>query len=235
MIDVRPQKRQRPWRAFDAAIAEMGDNVIEIKNIAGDPKLGGHDIDISLVELINKKIETINAQQTSYSVPLCERYDRRIETMKISLNDGNSATLDISDITTGEGNSISISISISVQEFEYILEPFLRKAAVVIEKLVNLTRSSRFYTEVRTVVFAGQGCKIRSFRKTVQRYFPDAAIIDRYQESAVVRGLSHQAAVLSGNVRSLLLLDVFHWKIGTFCNEISHEERLQPPGYGGRR
>ncbi len=203
---------------FDVAVASMGDQVVEIVLISGDAELGGQDIDDQLTQLINSKIEVANSEaHGTYILDRCRQYDRQIEAIKVHLNEEQTAYYEIPDVIAVDGNSVSIRIEITSTDFENILIPYLDRIKDILVTAIKQFNSQRG-EDFDWVVFAGQGCKLKPLRTLMAQILPDVPIIDKYQENAVIRGVTYQAGVLSGSLRSILLLDVFHWIIGIYSS-----------------
>lgn len=212
---------------------EGGDCLFQVIAVTGDNELGGLDFDDVLCQLVRTKL---SGDLGARGVTLFERHRVEIESQvssaKISLNSHESAAIVLADVETQPGDLTSVAIDVDRRTYHEACRPLMRR----LEKLIDvaLQQWNRYREEqspanssalVPILVLAGQTSKLAPVRAFLES--KRMSIVDRFQDIAVARGLAHQAAVLSGNRKDLLLMDVTYQGIYLACRAGVHATQLR--------
>lgn len=226
---------------FDVAVAELGDGVIEIREVDGDKELGGRDFDNVIFEMLNEAIETQNeAFPAESSLPRVDQFDSKIEQARFELNAGRDAVVLVGEREGPDGTNVDSTAILRVEDFEDRCAPLLERMRAAIIRVLAMEPLASTDESIRPVIMlAGQGTRLTFVRRTIEQLFPNIEVFDSLQENAVVTGLAKYAAVLAGAEKSVLLLDVYHrlpgfFRMGFEEMEISGELHdihvIGPPG-----
>jgi molecular chaperone DnaK (HSP70) len=194
--------------------------VLDTIDVEGDPELGGMDYDLAVARCIREELALSD-------VPF-ERIERtalmaEAERAKIILNQRDSATV-VFDNLEIEGSEPREVVAVLTRD--RVSKEFRELNDRVVKRIRSLlTRSGRLARDLETrgmdwpqvIVLAGQGTKLFSLRDSIKNLFPDRSIFDRYQDSAVARGLGLYLRTLTHGVsvsRPMLLLNVYGKSMG---------------------
>lgn len=210
---------------LDISIAGSGDGICEVLYSLGDKKLGSIDYDLYLSKYIIKKLqEKYNIRSITPGSYLYSQVLDEAEKIKMKLNNFNSSHLAF-EIENDDGNITYCEIEITKGEFISVTEKLTTK----IEEMLLSTKSiaekicSQYYYNSKHIYLTGQGAKLFLIKDVIKKVFSDYSVIDKYQENAVILGLSCQGGILSGIVRELLLLDNLHIYIDVLCDRYDED------------
>jgi molecular chaperone DnaK (HSP70) len=215
---------------LDVAIVQIGDGVIEIKVTDGDEKLGGRDFDEIIRSMLNERIELMNkGRPESQLLPSVREFDRCTEELKSQFNTSPTATYVIRDVETVDGNVEDVVISLPFDEFvtrcrdlldriDRVLNRVQSRLEKKLEDPENLDRNAA--VQIELVMLAGQGTRAKVVRDHLESYFRGKKFYDHFQENAVITRLALQAGILSGELKDILLLDVYRTNIGIYVTAV---------------
>ncbi|MEV6303304.1 Hsp70 family protein [Actinoplanes sp. NPDC051861] len=214
---------------FDVALVEIGDDVYEIKSVAGNNDVGGLDFDTALAEHAMKQLRGLHI-----SGELRPLLRQEAERAKRSLGDHESTTIRLPDIEDGHGGFRDHEVVVDRATFRAVTEHL---TTLIVETIgFALDDAAIRSTDLDLILLAGQGAKIFTVREELAKLFPQVAVESTYQETAVVLGLARQSRMVSGVEGSALLLDLTHRGLGfryTPAGETEHGLRAAKDGRGG--
>jgi molecular chaperone DnaK (HSP70) len=212
----------------DVSVVECDQNILEIVSVAGDNHLGGLDFDDAIVEYVRNKVHEKLPSGVVLS-PLDEAALRRdAERAKHALSLRTEASVTLHNLELPGHGFTTIDVPIDRATLTDLTQPLIRR----IDECVSIaferaSLSSR--DDVAVVMLAGQGTKVFSVAHYMRQQFGDR-VIDRYQESAVIRGLSEYLGVLESVDRELLILDSNYSTIGIACMNVDDPDAVTVSG-----
>ncbi|ODQ77820.1 hypothetical protein BABINDRAFT_40721 [Babjeviella inositovora NRRL Y-12698] len=197
---------------FDISILDIDNGVFEVKSTNGDTHLGGEDFDIVLVrylvELFQKETG-INLEGDRMAI---QRIREAAEKAKIELSSTIATEINLPFITADASGPKHINIKLTRAQFESLVEPLIKKSVEPVKKA--LKDAGLATSEISEVILVGGMTRMPKVVETVKALFgrePSKAV---NPDEAVAIGAAIQGAVLSGEVKDVLLLDVTPLSLG---------------------
>ncbi|KAG7708946.1 hypothetical protein KL914_001336 [Ogataea haglerorum] len=197
---------------FDISILDIDNGVFEVKSTNGDTHLGGEDFDIALVRYIVdafKKESGIDLQNDRMAI---QRIREAAEKAKIELSSTLSTEINLPFITADASGPKHINLKMSRSQLEQLVEPLIKKTIEPVKKALKDAGLST--SQISEVILVGGMTRMPKVVETVKSLFgkePSKAV---NPDEAVAIGAAIQGAVLSGEVKDVLLLDVTPLSLG---------------------
>ena len=202
---------------LDVAIVETsvdpqdGFQTIQVRATAGDSHLGGIDYDAIMADLVTFKLGD-KLGEGGLAPRVRAQIRDEAERAKCGLGFQDECLVLVRNVPDSTGYSRDHAVTITRKEFEKASAPLdERIRAEVLDASARAEISLKGDTDM--ILLSGQGARLPQLRILLSR-LSDAPILDVHDEDAVVEGLTRQAAVLSGAVSDVLLIDVLHRGIG---------------------
>ncbi|PIN80557.1 molecular chaperone DnaK [Candidatus Woesearchaeota archaeon CG10_big_fil_rev_8_21_14_0_10_30_7] len=195
---------------FDVSVLELGDGVFEVKSTSGDNKLGGDDIDETIMNWLmdNFKKETgINLQEDPAAV---QRLKDASEKAKIELSTKQKVSINIPYVTADQKGPKHINTELTRAKFEELIETILKK----LEGPTKQALKDSTLETVDKVIFVGGSTRIPKVQEIVKKITGKDGDKSVNPDEAVAIGAAIQAGVLAGDVKDILLLDVTPLSLG---------------------
>ncbi|MFA5259220.1 MAG: molecular chaperone DnaK [Candidatus Pacearchaeota archaeon] len=195
---------------FDVSILELGGGIFEVKSTSGDNFLGGDDIDELLMDFLASEFKKENGIDLKKDLIALQRLRDASEKAKIELSSAQQTKITIPYISAGENGPKHLDINLTRANFEKICEP-------IFERLKNPTKQAikdAKMPKIDKVILVGGSTRIPRVQKLVEELtglVPDKSI---NPDEAVSLGAAIQGAIISGDVKDILLLDVTSLTLG---------------------
>jgi molecular chaperone DnaK len=201
---------------FDVSIIEIaevdGDHQFEVLATNGDTFLGGEDFDEVLIQHLIKTFKKEQSIDLGKDPLAMQRLKEAAEKAKIELSSAMQTEVNLPYITAGQDGPKHLSIKLTRSEFESLVKDLVERSIKPCEtalKDANLKAS-----DVNDVILVGGQTRMPLVQETVQKLFGKAPKRDVNPDEAVAMGAAIQAAVLTGDVKDVLLLDVTPLSLG---------------------
>jgi molecular chaperone DnaK len=189
---------------FDLSIIQAGDGVFEVQEIEGDNALGSADLDEIIYTHFSEIIKADTEEEIPRNSQAATRLRQACEELKIELSSQSEWTIDLPYLI----NNRTIQLSLTRDELENLASSWLQQIRTTCLKIQQ--KPSR-------VLLIGGGALMPAVPRILEEVFklkPDSA----YDPLTVVaRGASLQAAILMGEVKETVLLDVVPFSLGIEC------------------
>lgn len=189
---------------FDLSIIQTGDGVFEVQEIEGDNALGSADLDELLYTHFSDFIKAETGQEIPRNSQAATRLRQACEELKIELSSRSEWTIDLPYLVGDR----TIQLTLTQKALEQLASPWLERIRLTCQKIRQ--KPSR-------ILLIGGGGLMPAVRRYIREVFnrePDSA----YDPLTVVaRGAALQGAILMGDVRETLLLDVVPFSLGIKC------------------
>ncbi len=198
---------------LDVTIMEFGGGVFEVKATSGDTKLGGTDMDNTILEFLLKEIKSGTGVDVSDDKQAVQRVREAGERAKIELSTTLSTEINLPFLAMGPKNSpVNFSYKMTRAKLEEIVMPIVDKTTKpVVQALKDAKLEPK---DISKVILVGGPTRM----PIVQRYIEQllGKKIERGVDpmEAVAFGAAIQAGVLTGEVKDVVLLDVTPLSLG---------------------
>ncbi|MBE2281819.1 MAG: molecular chaperone DnaK, partial [Ignavibacteriaceae bacterium] len=197
---------------FDVSILQIGEGVFEVKSTNGDTHLGGDDFDQRLIDYLAnefKKIESIDLRKDAMAL---QRLKEAAEKAKIELSSQTSTDVNLPFITATQDGPKHLVINITRAKFEELVDDLVERTRIPCEEAIRQAGVSK--DEINEVILVGGSTRIPKVQELVKKVFGKEPHKGVNPDEVVAIGAAIQGAVLSGEVKDVLLLDVIPLSLG---------------------
>jgi molecular chaperone DnaK len=201
---------------FDISIIEIaetdGEHTFEVLSTNGDTFLGGEDFDLRLIDYLADEFKKTSGMDL-HSDPLAlQRLKEAAEKAKIELSSSQSTEINLPYITADASGPKHLVQKLTRAKFESIVEELVDRTLAPVK--MALKDAGIDTKSIDDVILVGGQTRMPLVQKKVAEFFGKEARRDVNPDEAVAVGASIQAAVLSGEVNDVLLLDVTPLSLG---------------------
>ena len=198
---------------FDVSILNIDDGIFEVKSTGGDTRLGGEDIDNTLVNYFSGEFNKKNKVDMSGNARAMRRLKTACETAKRTLSSSSVANIEIDSLFDGK----DFSTSLTRAKYESLCSDIFQRTMVPVEQVLKDSGYSK--DEIHEIVLVGGSTRIPKIQELLSSFFNGKELNRTINpDEAVAYGAAVQAAILSGNsddkLDGLLLLDVTPLSLG---------------------
>ena len=197
---------------FDVSILEIGDGVFEVKATNGDTFLGGEDFDLRLIDYMAdefKKEQGIDLRGDKLAL---QRLKEAAEKAKIELSSTAQTEINLPFITADASGPKHLTMKISRAKLEMLVGDLIDRTVEPCKKALKDAGLSP--GDVDEVILVGGMTRMPKVIETVKNFFGKDPHKGVNPDEVVAIGAAIQAAVLSGEVKDVLLLDVTPLSLG---------------------
>jgi len=197
---------------FDISILELGDGVFEVRSTDGDTHLGGDDFDQRLIDYMAdefKKQEGIDLRKDPMAL---QRLKEAAEKAKIELSSRTETEVNLPFITATQDGPKHLVMTISRAKFEALCADLFER---MLEPCRRAMKNAKLSIEdIDEVVLVGGSTRIPKVQDMVRDFFKKEPNKSVNPDEVVAIGAAIQGAVLKGDIRDVLLLDVTPLSLG---------------------
>ena len=197
---------------FDISILELGDGVFEVKSTNGDTHLGGDDFDQVIIDWLAeefKKDEGIDLKKDPMAL---QRLKEAAEKAKIELSSSSVTEINLPYIMPVDGIPKHLVKSLSRAKFEQLADKLIQATLEPCKKA--LSDAGLNVSQIDEVILVGGSTRIPAIQELVEKFFGKAPHKGVNPDEVVAVGAAIQGAVLTGEVKDVLLLDVTPLSLG---------------------
>ncbi len=197
---------------FDISILELGEGVFEVKSTNGDGHLGGDDFDQRLIDFIAdefKKQESIDLRKDPMAL---QRLKEAAEKAKIELSGQLQTDVNLPFITATAEGPKHLNLNITRAKFEQLVDDLIKRTIEPCKKA--LTDADLSPSQINEVILVGGSTRIPKVQQVVKELFGREPHKGVNPDELVAVGAAIQGAVLTGEVKDVLLLDVTPLSLG---------------------
>ncbi len=197
---------------FDISILELGDGVFEVKSTNGDTHLGGDDFDHVIIDWLAEEFlndEGIDLRQDPMAL---QRLKEAAEKAKIELSSSTSTEINLPYIMPVNGIPKHLVKTLTRAKFEQLADKLIQACIEPCRKALQDAGLST--SEIDEVILVGGSTRIPAVQEVVQKFFGKAPSKGVNPDEVVAVGAAIQGAILSGDVKDVLLLDVTPLSLG---------------------
>lgn len=197
---------------FDISVLEIGEGVIEVKSTNGDTYLGGDDFDLRIIDWMVeefKKEQGIDLKQDKMAL---QRLKEAAERAKIELSTASETEINLPFVTADATGPKHLLMKLSRAKFEQLTDDLVQKTIGPCKMALS---DAGFSTgNIDEIILVGGQTRAPKVQQAVQEYFGKEPHKGVNPDEVVAVGAAIQAAVLKGEVKEVLLLDVTPLSLG---------------------
>jgi molecular chaperone DnaK len=201
---------------FDISIIDIanvdGDKQFEVLSTNGDTFLGGEDFDQRLMEYLITEFKKESGVDLSKDVMALQRLKEAAERTKIELSNNTQTDVNLPYITADATGPKHLNIKITRAKFESLVEDLIQRS---IEPCRQAMKDAGVTAaDIDEVILVGGQTRMPKVQEAVEQLFGRAPRRDVNPDEAVAVGAAVQGAVLGGDRKDVLLLDVTPLSLG---------------------
>ena len=197
---------------FDVSILEVGDGIFEVLSTAGDTNLGGDDFDKVLVDWLLDQFKQQEGIDLTKDIQALQRLTEAAEKAKIELSTVEKTTIDLPFITADKTGPKHIEQELTRETFELLCKNLIDRCRIPMEKALNDAKLDK--SNINEVVLVGGSTRIPAIQNLVKSFTNKTLNQSVNPDEVVAIGAAIQAAILAGEIRDVLLLDVTPLSLG---------------------
>ena len=201
---------------FDISIIEIaevdGEHQFEVLATNGDTFLGGEDFDLRLIEYLAAEFKKESGIDLHNDPLALQRLKEGAEKAKVELSSAQSTDVNLPYITADATGPKHLNVKISRAKLESLVEELVERSLEPCR--IALKDSDLSASEIDEVILVGGQTRMPMVQEKVTAFFGKEPRKDVNPDEAVAMGASIQGAVLAGDVKDVLLLDVTPLSLG---------------------
>jgi molecular chaperone DnaK len=198
---------------FDISVLEVGSGVVEVKSTNGDTHLGGDDIDQKIVDWLIDEFKKEHNIDLGKDKMALQRLKEAAEKAKIELSQMMETEINLPFVTAGASGPIHLQQKLTRMRLEQLMNPLLERSMKPVQQALEDAKMSP--SDIQEVVLVGGSTRIPKVQSLVSNFFGGKELHKGVNPDEVVAvGAAIQGAVLGGEVKDILLLDVTPLSLG---------------------
>jgi molecular chaperone DnaK len=197
---------------FDVSILEVGDGVFEVKSTAGDTHLGGDDYDQRVVQYVADQFQREQGIDLRKDRQALQRLLEAAEKAKIELSSVVQTELNLPFITADQNGPKHLSVTLTRAKFEEITNDITERCVPPFRQALNDAKLDP--SAINEVVLVGGSTRMPVIQQLVKKLTGKDPNQGVNPDEVVAVGAAIQAAVLTGEVKDVVLLDVTPLTLG---------------------
>ncbi|HCN46690.1 MAG TPA: molecular chaperone DnaK [Pseudomonas sp.] len=201
---------------FDVSVIEIaevdGEHQFEVLATNGDTFLGGEDFDIRLIDYLVDEFKKETGMNLKGDPLAMQRLKEAAEKAKIELSSSQQTDVNLPYITADASGPKHLNVKISRAKLESLVEDLVQRTIEPCR--IALKDAGIDVSKIDDVILVGGQTRMPLVQKTVADFFGKEARKDVNPDEAVAMGAAIQGAVLAGDVKDVLLLDVSPLTLG---------------------
>jgi molecular chaperone DnaK len=198
---------------FDVSILDIGDGVVEVRATAGDTHLGGDDFDRRVVDYLADEFQRDNGIDLPADPQALQRLFEAAEKAKVELSSVTQTTVSLPFITADASGPKHLNTTVMRSTFEQITGDLVERTTGPVRQALEDAKLTD--SDIDEVILVGGATRIPAVQSLVRRLTggkdPNMTV---NPDEVVALGAAVQAAVLKGEVKDVLLLDVTPLSLG---------------------
>lgn len=197
---------------FDVSILEVGDGVFEVKATNGDTHLGGDDFDKAIVDWLAAEFKKDTGIDLLKDKQALQRLTEAAEKAKIELSAVTETPINLPFITADAGGPKHLDSKLTRAKFDEITHSLVERCRIPVEKA--LADAKLTAKDIDEVILVGGSTRIPAVQQVVKLMTGKEPNQSVNPDEVVAVGAAIQGAILSGDLKDVVLLDVTPLSLG---------------------
>jgi molecular chaperone DnaK len=197
---------------FDISVLELGDGVFEVKSTNGDTHLGGDDFDKIIIDWLAEEFKKDENMDLRKDPMALQRLKEASEKAKIELSSSMETEINLPYVTAVDGVPKHLVKKLTRAKFEQLSDKLFERCLKPCEQA--LKDAGLNASQIEEVILVGGSTRIPKVQEIVEKFFGRKPNKGVNPDEVVAVGAAIQGAVLTGEVKDVLLLDVTPLSLG---------------------
>ena len=197
---------------FDVSILDISDGVFEVLATAGNNRLGGDDFDNKIVDYLVETFKASDGVDLRNDRMAMQRLREAAEKAKIELSGVTTSNINLAYITADATGPKHMDITLTKAKFDELTADLVQKTMDPVKRALSDAKLST--SDINKILLVGGSTRIPAVQEAVKTYFGKEPFKGINPDECVAIGAAIQAAVLTGDVKGLVLLDVTPLSLG---------------------
>ncbi len=197
---------------FDISVLEIGDGVFEVKSTNGDTFLGGEDFDVRVIDYLAAEFKREQGIDLRTDKLALQRLKEAAEKAKIELSSSKETEINLPFITADASGPKHLVMKLSRAKLESLVEDLVARTLEPCK--AALKDAGVTAGEIEEVILVGGMTRMPKVIEAVKQFFGRDPARNVNPDEVVAIGAAVQGAVLKGDVKDVLLLDVTPLSLG---------------------
>jgi len=197
---------------FDVSILDISDGVFEVLATAGNNRLGGDDFDNKIVDFLVDSFKSSDGVDLRNDRMAMQRLREAAEKAKIELSGVTSSNINLAYITADATGPKHMDVTLTRAKFNELTADLVQKTMDPVKRALSDAKLST--NDINKILLVGGSTRIPAVQDAVKNYFGREPFKGINPDECVAMGAAIQAAVLTGDVKGLVLLDVTPLSLG---------------------
>ena len=197
---------------FDVSVLEIGDGVFEVKSTNGDTFLGGEDFDMRILKYLTDEFKKDNGVDLSKDPLALQRLKEASEKAKIELSSTLETDINLPYITADASGPKHLNVKLTRAKLEQLVDDLIERTIKPCENA--LQDAGLKASDIDEVILVGGMTRMPKVIETVKKLFGKEPNRSVNPDEVVAIGAAIQGAVLQGDVKDVILLDVTPLSLG---------------------
>lgn len=197
---------------FDVSVLELGDDVVEVKATSGNNRLGGDDFDQRIVDYVADEFKKDQGIDLRGDRMALQRLSEAAEKAKVELSSVTTTDINLPFITATQDGPKHLNVTLTRAKFDEL-------TADLVEKTMGPTRQALSDAGLTAegidrIILVGGSTRIPAVQEAIRKLLGKEPHKGVNPDEVVALGAAYQAAVLGGEAKDVLLLDVTPLSLG---------------------
>ncbi len=201
---------------FDVSIIEIaeieGEHQFEVLATNGDTFLGGEDFDLRIIDFLADEFKKDNGVDLHNDPLALQRLKEAAEKAKIELSSTEQTDINLPYVTADASGPKHLNVKLTRAKLEALVDDLIERTKAPCQQALQDAGLSA--SEINEVIIVGGQTRMPKVQEVVTNFFGKEPRKDVNPDEAVALGAAIQAAVLGGEVKDVLLLDVTPLSLG---------------------
>jgi molecular chaperone DnaK len=198
---------------FDVSLLDVGDGVVEVRATAGDTHLGGDDFDRRIVDHLAEEFQREQGIDLRRDPQALQRLFEAAERAKVELSSVTQTTVNLPFVTADANGPKHLNTTLTRATFEQLTADLIDRCLSPVQSAMADAKVSA--NDIDEVILVGGSTRIPAVQSLVRRLTggkdPNMTV---NPDEVVALGAALQAAIIKGEVKDVLLLDVTPLSLG---------------------
>lgn len=197
---------------YDISLLEISGGVFEVKSTNGDTSLGGEDFDVKIQDFLIREFKSQSGIDVHSDKGAMQRLREAAEKAKCELSSSTQTTISIPYLAFDKAGPKHLNLTMTRAKLESLVDSLIQRTLKPLENC--LKDSGLAKDKIDEVLLVGGSTRMPKVQELVQGFFGKQPNRSVNPDEAVAVGAAIQGAVLTGDVKDILLLDVTPLSLG---------------------